>query len=208
MIKNTIYRLFFILLVTYLVSCRAKDDNPGLEYAPNMYHSVPYEGLSQITDKDQGKWLSSREDGQGEYYNSNIYNPHNMNMRTPPEHTVPRSKDGFLPYRLPKDSLDYAATHVFNPLDSTVEVVAQGKELFSIYCMACHGEKGDGKGPISEVFAGIPAYNKGRVQTLPEGHIFHVITHGKNLMGAHGSMIGIEERWKIVRYVQTLQNQQ
>jgi hypothetical protein len=40
---------------------------------------------------------------------------------------------------------------------------------------------------------------------ISEGHIFHVITHGKGLMWAHGSQISVEDRWKIARYVKTLQ---
>ena len=34
-----------------------------------------------------------------------------------------------------------------------------------------------------------------------------VITHGKGRMWGHGSQISIEDRWKIVKYVQTLQKQ-
>ena len=54
---------------------------------------------------------------------------------------------------------------------------------------------------------GAPAYNVGRVKDLGEGHIFHVITKGKGRMYSHASQIPVEDRWKIVRYVQTLQNQ-
>ena len=68
-------------LISYLfigilfISCSAKDDYPGVEYAPNMYHSVPYEPLSQVKDEEIGSWLDSNpEDGHGEFYNSNPYN--------------------------------------------------------------------------------------------------------------------------------------
>ena len=50
-----------ILALAVLASCTAKGDNPGLEYAPQMYHSIPYEPLTQIKDKDRGEWLSNRE---------------------------------------------------------------------------------------------------------------------------------------------------
>ena len=42
-----------------MTSCGAGGDNPGLEYAPNMYHSVAYEPYSQIVDEDAGRWLTS-----------------------------------------------------------------------------------------------------------------------------------------------------
>jgi hypothetical protein len=40
---------------------------------------------------------------------------------------------------------------------------------------------------------------------ITEGHIFHVITMGKGLMWPHGSQISPEDRWKIAKYVKTLQ---
>lgn len=199
--------LILTTVIAMVVSCRAKNDYPGLEYAPNMYHSVAYEPLKQIKDKDAGSWVNSDDDPYGEYYSSNPNNPFEMNMREPVANTVRRAKDGFLPYRVHKDSIDYAARYIKNPLDSTEAIIAEGKELFSIYCMTCHGETGQGDGLTGVVFKGVPAYNVGRVKELPEGHIFHVITHGKGRMGSHASQIGIADRWKIVRYVQTLQNQ-
>ena len=142
MIKSNIHHILLIVLGISLWSCKAKDDFQGLEYAPNMYHSVPYEGLSQITEENEGQWLSDRDDGLGEYYNSNPNNPRSINMREPVTNTVRRSEDGFLPYRIHKDSAELAGRVVFNPLDSTAEVVAEGKTLFNIYCVACHGETG------------------------------------------------------------------
>jgi mono/diheme cytochrome c family protein len=171
-----------------------------------MYHSVPYEPLKQITDPSAGSAFSDRSDGYGEFYNSNPNNPHTMNMRPPVPNTVRRSPDGLLPYRVPKDSFDYAANYVHNPLDSTTEIVAQGKELYTVFCAPCHGDQGKGDGLVGQVYKGVAAYNVGRVKELPEGHIFHTITHGRGRMGAHGSQIDVLDRWKIVRYVQVLQN--
>ena len=49
-----------------------------------------------------------------------------MNMRTPPANTVPRNKNGWLPYRIPKDSLELAAKRLKNPVDSSAQVLAAG----------------------------------------------------------------------------------
>jgi mono/diheme cytochrome c family protein len=188
-------------------ACSAKKDYPGLEYAPNMYHAIPYEPLKQITDEDAGDWVNSDDDPYGEYYSSNPNNPHEMNMRIPPANTVRRSKYGLLPYRIPKDSIDLAASILTNPLDSTDQVITDGKALYEVFCIACHGEKGQGDGLVGKVMLGVPAYNVGRVKEVNEGHIYHVITMGKGRMYPHGSQIKPMDRWKIVRYVQTLQNQ-
>jgi len=190
-----------------LFACSAKKDYPGLEYAPNMYHSVPYDPLKQITDKNAGNWVNSDDDPYGEYYSSNPNNPHEMNMRVPPANTVRRSKTGWLPYHIPKDSVDLAARILTNPLDSTDQVISEGKALFEVFCIACHGPQGHGDGLVGKVMKGVPAYNVGRVKEVNGGHIFHVITMGKGRMQSHASQIHPMDRWKIVRYVQTLQNQ-
>jgi len=33
--------------------------------------------------------------------------------------------------------------------------------------------------------------------------MFHTITYGKGLMGAHASQLNKEERWKLVHYIRT-----
>ena len=39
-----------------------------------------------------------------------------------------------------------------------------------------------------------------------EGHIFHVITHGKGRMWSHKGQLDPEQRWKIVHYVKDMQS--
>lgn len=193
-----------------LAACGSEGEDQGLEYAPNMYHSVPYEPLKQITDPDAGtaaEWLDANSDGHGEYYNSNPYNPYGMAMRVPPANTVPRSENGFLPYRLPKDSLDYASRTLKSPLPNTEEVLAEGQMLYSRFCSHCHGGAAQGDGPVSERYPGVANLTGAAYQNITEGHIFHVITWGKGLMQAHGSQILPEDRWKIARYVKKLQKQ-
>ncbi len=200
-----------------LLGCSANGDNPGVEYAPNMYHSVAYDPLTQITDKDAGSWLTSIEypDGHAEFFNSNVLNPHHMNMREPAPHTVKRNNEGWLPYRIPKDSLELASRTLVNPIDSSAAITGQGKVLYEMYCDHCHGPTGAGDGLVAvgaEVagvkkgnYNGVPDYNSAGLKNITEGHIFHVITHGKGLMWAHGSQVSPEDRWKIARYVKTLQ---
>ena len=190
-----------------LIGCSAGKDKTGYEYAPQMYHSVPYEGLSQIKDREAGRWLTTRKEGAAEFYNSNPHNPHGMTMRLPVPGTVKRGDKRFLPYRIPKDSLDYASRTLRNPLSDHEAVVAEGKALYARFCQHCHGSEGQGDGPVGQVYKGIPKYNAKAQRTLSEGHIFHVITHGKGRMYPHGTQLSQEERWKIVRYVQVLQRQ-
>lgn len=197
-----------------LAGCKAGGDNPGREYAPNMYHSVAYEPLTQITDESAGTWVNSLDNGRGEYFNSNKYNPHRMNMREPAPNTVKRNQQGWLPYRLGKDDL-IAAAAIKNPLDSSAALIAEGKALYAIYCNHCHGPKGQGDGKVASgvtvdgvekgLLGGVANLTGDAYVSITEGHIFHVITWGKGLMQAHGSQVSPEDRWKIAKYVKTLQ---
>jgi len=209
-------------MIALLASCGAGGDDQGTEYAPNMYHSVAYEPYSQITDKDAGRWLTSIDypDGHAEHYNSNNFNPFRMNMREPAPNTVKRNAQGWLPYRMPNTAEGLAmAASMKNPFDSTADVLASGKALYEMYCDHCHGAKGDGQGKVAtgvpkdpsnpndlkSAYAGVPNYKADALKNITEGHIFHVITYGKNLMWPHGSQISPEDRWKIAKYVKTLQ---
>ena len=194
-----------ILIGGFVAACGAKGDQPGYEYSPQMYHSVPYEGLSQVTDESAGQLVSNREDGKGEFYNSNPHNPNNMNMRQPPENSVSRNRHGLLPVNIPKDSFALAERTLKSPLPDGDEILAEGKELYNRFCVHCHGNEGGGDGLVGQVYLGVTPYNSAAVKDKEEGHIYHVITHGKGRMLAHASQLDPIERWKIVRYVQTLQ---
>jgi hypothetical protein len=132
------FRIICFLLTFSLYSCSiegngigVEGNNTGIEYAPQMYHGVAYYPLSQVKDKDSGKWLSSREDGLGEFYNSNVNNPHSMNMRIPPKNTVKRNDDKNLPYRISKESIELAESTLKNPYGD--EVLSDGNRLYNVF---------------------------------------------------------------------------
>ncbi|ARV16918.1 cytochrome C [Polaribacter sp. SA4-12] len=101
------------------------------------------------------------------------------------------------------EGYELAKTSLTNPLEATEENLANGKAMYEIYCASCHGKKGDGNGVLSqrEKFSGIPNYKD---RDINAGSIYHVIMHGKNLMGSHASQITYAERWQIVQYVEVL----
>jgi mono/diheme cytochrome c family protein len=199
-----------------LAGCKAGGDNQGLEYAPNMYHSVAYEPLTQITDQKAGWYFNSLDARPGEFYNSNPYNAYRMNMRLPAPHTVRRNAQGWLPYRGVNDSTGLRlANKLVNPFEASPAVLDQGKVLFETYCKHCHGAKAGGDGKVAQgvkidgvdhsMYPGVANLKGDAYKNITEGHIFHVITYGKGLMGSHGSQVSEEDRWKIAKYVKELQ---
>ena len=202
--------------VVFIAGCKSKGNYQGLEYAPNMYHSVAYEPLSQITDPMQGRITNALDNGRGEFYNSNQYNPYKMNLRLPPAHVVRRSASGWLPYRGANDSTGLRlADKLVSPYEVSPAILAQGKASYEMYCQHCHGAKAAGDGKVAagvkidgvehSVYPGVANLKGDAYKNISEGHIFHVITYGKGLMGSHGSQVSEEDRWKIAKYIKELQ---
>lgn len=183
-IKNRIKTALLILIVTGFIFSGCKRDNnyPGRAYFPDMGYSYAFETY-----------------GSSPYFTDSIV------MQPPVEGTVPR---GMIPYQYKKtfEEQQRAGRELVNPIKPTEENLARGKEIFGIYCAQCHGEQGNGDGYLymSKLFPAKPTPLRGDyVQNKPDGEIFHVITLGSlsGLMGAHGSLIKPEDRWKVVTYI-------
>jgi mono/diheme cytochrome c family protein len=198
--NKNIYVAISFVLVTMLSSCD-NHNSTGVEYAPNMYHSAGYEPMSQI---------------EGE---TNTINPMGMNMRTPVKGTVARrnyqtkfgagdsTKTDLMIYNLDPNNIEFSEKTLKNPIPETEESLAEGEELYGKFCQHCHGDTGMGDGLVGKMYKGVPVYSSDALKTMNDGHIFHVITYGRNRMWPHGSQISPADRWKIVQYVHQLQAQ-
>lgn len=170
-----------LAVVASLASCNNKR-KPQVQYMPDMYVSVPYDanGVEGINKE--------------------------MVNRLPVAGTV--SRNGVIAYDIPDTNEGYekAKAELKNPLPATEANLEKGKELFGIYCAACHGTKGDGNGVLSQrdKFNGIPNYKD---RDINEGSVYHVIMYGKNLMGSHASQLRYNERWQVVQYVEKLRSE-
>ena len=126
--------------------------------------------------------------------------------RLPVAGTIAR---GYMPYIYGNDTSGYANSgrHLRNPLANNEANLKEGEELYGKFCVHCHGATGQGDGLVAGKLPGAPpSYTSAALKNLPEGKIFHVITYGKGLMGPHASLLTQEERWKVVLFVQKLQN--
>ncbi|MGN6508670.1 MAG: c-type cytochrome [Chitinophaga sp.] len=165
-----------------LASCGnrgAHHRKPGKIYMPDMYESRAYE----------------------------FYNPRLASLK-PVEGTVKRG--ALLPYHLKAE--DTAQANLTkNPLVLDEAALKAGKHYYDIYCGVCHGLKLDGNGPLYKggdgPYPAAPAnLLTGKVLGYTEGRIFHVITYGYNVMGSYASQLDMEQRWKVVGYIKSMQN--
>lgn len=195
---------FSVLAVSSLalMACNHNFEHIGIhedtrwEFAPNMYHSEAYEPMTQVVDSTNYPQSYNSGPGNG-----------GMNLRVPPANTVKRG--AALPYRVHKDSLAWAAVNVKSPFQVNEGLINDGEELYKRFCSHCHGDGGAGDGPVNEKYKGVASLVNESAKAFTEGHIFHVITHGKGRMWAHAAQLDQDERWKIAHFIkEKLQKQQ
>jgi hypothetical protein len=94
-----------------------------------------------------------------------------------------------------------------NPMPFTAELLKRGQQRYTISCTPCHGALGDGNGITKKVggMAVVANLHDKRMVEMTDGELFHVITQGRNLMGAYGPSIPTEDRWAIIAYLRALQ---
>lgn len=94
-----------------------------------------------------------------------------------------------------------------NPMPVNAAVLKRGQQRYTISCSPCHGQLGDGNGITKKIgaMAVVANLHDKRIVQLPDGELFEVITHGRNLMGAYGPTVPVEDRWAIISYVRALQ---
>jgi mono/diheme cytochrome c family protein len=187
-------------MVFGLSACVSSGDDPGVEYAPDMYVYKGYEPYSQLADEDR----SVTYDGV-----KYAINKDGKNMREPVAGTVARGKDDYyFPYKA-QDAVEKAKAGVEmkNPLTLTRENLDAGRRLYNINCLPCHGEKGLGNGLVSAKYPPnyIPSYKSQRITSMADGSLYYSIALGWNLMGGYGKVLNPTERWQVVHYVNYLE---
>lgn len=94
-----------------------------------------------------------------------------------------------------------------NPLPITEQLLLRGQQRFQINCSPCHGATAEGNGITKKINAmGVVAnLHDKRIVEMGDGELFYVITNGRNLMGAYGPNVTVQDRWAIVAYLRALQ---
>lgn len=183
-------KVFLVLSITAgvaaMTGCVSRGNNPGWEYAPDMYYSKGYEPYNQG--------------------DTNTVNPYGMTMREPVAGTIALGKlDYVFPFDNTAEGYEAAGKALDFPADLT-DNDCRGKYMYEIYCSPCHGKSGKNDGSVMGKL-GKPAwdgYQSDYIKNLEVGKIYHVLTYGKNNMGSHASVLTPADRWKVIKYVKML----
>lgn len=189
-----------VTLSLVITGCVSRGDDPGVEYAPDMYVSKGYEPMSQLADQKrsiefQGEEFEINKDGK--------------TMRDPVAGTIARGKvDFYFPYEPnSQDEKDRAGRELKNPVPLTQEALENGRKFYNINCLPCHGNKGLGDGAVAAKYPKnyIPSYKADRITSMADGALYYSITHGWNFMGGYGTVLNPTQRWEVVHYVNYLE---
>lgn len=186
-----IYPQYLLIPALALLLFSCSERHPGIEYAPQMYHSIPMEPFTQVEGYE-----APFADGR--------------NQQIPPDGTVRYGKSGAYEfadvpnYPEPADLVKIQAMQ--NPVPYSAEALAKGEVLYQRFCAVCHGKKGAADGSITARAEIAPKpYDSESVKNKTEGEIYHTIMVGLNMMGSYSSQLNYEERWQVVHYVRKLQ---
>jgi mono/diheme cytochrome c family protein len=166
-----------------LASCTKDPNSPGYEYFPDMYRSASQEAYLDYNHPDQ------------------------QSARIPAAGSIPFSSDPSkawvnFPYPYPTDVTGYElSVNLKNPVEFSEDMITEAGDVYLKFCAHCHGEAGDGKGQIAlnGKIDGIPGFADRKA--LTDGQLFHSISYGKGVMGAHAPLLSKEERWKLVHWI-------
>jgi mono/diheme cytochrome c family protein len=174
---------FILILGSFAIgSCDRDKNNPGYDYFPDMAYSKAYETYAPNPNFADGKTLQMPVTG-----------------------TISREAENY-PFKKVDEDIPKAAK-LKNPFLPDPQNISRGKLVYNTICLQCHGDNADGNGHLflSGKYPYPPAdLVHGRIDLKTDGEIYHSITVGFGIMGAHGLIVRPDDRWKIVLYLRSI----
>ncbi len=169
------------VIFVFLLGCDRTRMDKGYEYFPDMAHGPAYKTYSESPAMEDGK-----------------------TMRVPVEGTVPRN---IVPYAYTADAAgrEMAGLDLVNPYAITAKLLDEGESLYRVFCSNCHGISGDGLGNLyTNGSYVIPPSSliSDEAKAYAQGEIYHVISAGWGVMGAHAPLVRPDDRWKIIAFIE------
>ncbi len=94
------------------------------------------------------------------------------------------------------------AAKLANPVPATPASIRTGHQLFTIYCVPCHGVTGEGNGLVGEKLMLRPFnLTSEAMNAITDGLIFGYMTFGGAVMPVYANDLSPTERWHVVNYV-------
>ncbi len=184
--RNALNLVLLTSLVVALAlnwAIRVDHRRPNREFMPNMVESVAFSSYADNPHFADGKTL-----------------------RSPPQGTLRRG-EARIDYPPDSTGAALAGMELTNPytLDS-ISALSKGDYVYRDFCQPCHGSTGMGDGPVSlRGFPPPPSLTAPNAIGLPDGRLVHIITYGQANMPGYAAQILLDDRWKAVLHIRSLQ---
>jgi len=166
-------------------------------------------GLAAVPFIEFFNGMAAQPKGKAQMTYGRTFDEDPLVERQPVEGTIPR---GHVPYRFDHlgntiEDAQKAGEQLSNPLPVTMENLKRGKELYDVYCIVCHGKRGEGDGPVvgPQRFPAPPSLHTKQALQYKDGRVYHIMTKGVGKMPAYADKLDPEERWMVVHYLHALQ---
>jgi hypothetical protein len=117
-------------------------------------------------------------------------------MPLPPKGIVPVERDR---YEVPSAS---QARGMKNQLPDTLTIRRRGKVYYNYYCVFCHGENGQGDGPVGYGYMPVPAdLHAPKVLGMSDGDLMRAMLLGIGHEPVLPRIVSPEHRWYLVSYI-------
>ena len=94
------------------------------------------------------------------------------------------------------------AQKLINPLDPNEMNLAKGKVYYGYYCAFCHGDKGDGFGPVGYSYVPVPGdLRSPKVKAMSDGEVLYSMLTGTGHAPMLQRIVPSEYWWYLVLYV-------
>ena len=92
-----------------------------------------------------------------------------------------------------------------NPVVASQRSVTEGRKLFQMFCVACHGKGGRGDGPAAVALMPKPKdLTSGPVVKQKDGELFWKIKAGRAPMPTFGPALKKEQIWSLVNFIRSI----
>ena len=94
-----------------------------------------------------------------------------------------------------------------NPVPIDEVSLQRGEILYSIHCALCHGDSGQGDGPLVEYYSDRPPSDltARNIVAQFDGGLYRTISQGLGQMPALAENLTPRERWDVINYMRSLE---
>ena len=92
------------------------------------------------------------------------------------------------------------------PFEITEADLQRGQQRYDIFCSVCHGKTGIGNGMVvKRGYKVPPSLHDPRLANAAPGYLYKIASRGIGTMAGYADQISVEDRWRVVAYLKTLQ---